>query len=39
MEIVTAPDMHSGAEAAAFARHLIDLLRALDVCDGKLEGA
>lgn len=38
MEIVTRPDMSSGAEAALFVRQLIEILTSLDVSDGKLAG-
>ena len=37
LEIVSAPDMHSGEEAAAYARYIRQLLRYLKVCDGNLE--
>lgn len=38
MEIVTLPDLRSGAEAAAFVRHLILLLKHIGTCDGNLAG-
>lgn len=38
MEIVTAPDMVDGQEAAQFVRNLIYLLKALNVSEGKLAG-
>ena len=38
MEIVTAPDMSTGAEAAAFVRELQLILRQLGTCDGKMQG-
>ena len=38
MEIVTEPDMTSGAQAAIFVRQLIALLKAIGVSDGKLAG-
>ncbi len=37
VEIVTAPDLRSGAEAAAFVRQLRAILMALDVNDGNME--
>ena len=37
LEIVSAPDMRSGEEAAAYARYVRQLLRYLQVCDGNLE--
>eukprot|EP00048_Salpingoeca_helianthica_P013449 m.200850 g.200850 ORF g.200850 m.200850 type:complete len:574 (-) comp15500_c1_seq9:243-1964(-) len=37
MEIVTAPDMHSGGEAAAFVEALVLILRTLGTCDGRME--
>lgn len=37
LEIVTAPDMTSPAEAAEYARTIRGILRYLDVCDGNLE--
>eukprot|EP01135_Chromosphaera_perkinsii_P006323 Nk52_evm52s485 gene=Nk52_evmTU52s485 len=36
MEIVTAPDLHSGAEAALFVKHVRRLVRALGTCDGNM---
>ena len=38
MEIVTAPDLSTGAEAAAFVRELQLLLRKIDTCDGMMQG-
>ncbi len=37
LEIVSGPDMHSPAEAAAYARTIRQIVRYLDVCDGNLE--
>lgn len=37
LEIVSAPEMHSPAEAAEYARTVRQILRYLDVCDGNLE--
>jgi aspartyl-tRNA(Asn)/glutamyl-tRNA(Gln) amidotransferase subunit B len=37
MEIVSRPDMHSAAEAAAFLRKLRSILRYLGTCDGNME--
>lgn len=37
LEIVSKPDMTSGAEAAEYARTVRSILRYLDVCDGNLE--
>ena len=37
LEIVSGPDMHSPAQAAAYARTLRQILRYLNVCDGNLE--
>ena len=37
VEIVSEPDMRSGAEAAATMRTLRQILRYLDVCDGNME--
>ena len=38
MEIVTEPDMSTGAEAAAFVRELQVLLRKIGTCDGMMQG-
>ena len=38
MEIVTAPVMSSGADAASFVRELQLLLRTIKTCDGNMEG-
>ncbi len=38
MEIVTAPAMQSGEEAAAFVTELLDVLRAIGSCHGNLAG-
>ena len=37
MEIVSRPDMRSGAEAAAYVKKLRGILRALGTCDGNME--
>ena len=37
LEIVSAPDLRSGKEAAEYARTIRQILRYLDVCDGNLE--
>jgi aspartyl-tRNA(Asn)/glutamyl-tRNA(Gln) amidotransferase subunit B len=37
LEIVSGPDMKTGAEAGAYARTVRQILRYLDVCDGNLE--
>ncbi|MBI4552002.1 MAG: Asp-tRNA(Asn)/Glu-tRNA(Gln) amidotransferase subunit GatB [Candidatus Latescibacteria bacterium] len=37
VEVVTAPDLSSAAEAAAFTRELRRIGRYLDVCDGNME--
>ena len=37
MEIVSRPDMHSAAEAAAYVRKLRSILRYLGTCDGNME--
>ena len=37
MEIVTAPDMNTGQEAAVFIKELLLLLKTLQVCDCKME--
>ena len=37
MEIVTAPDMKTGREAAVFIKELLLLLKTLQVCDCKME--
>lgn len=37
MEIVSRPDMRSGAEAAAYVKKLRAILRALGACDGNME--
>ncbi len=37
MEIVSRPDMRSGAEAAAYVKKLRAILRALGTCDGNME--
>lgn len=37
IEIVTEPDMHSGAEAAVFVRELRNYLRILGISDGKMQ--
>lgn len=37
LEIVSAPEMYSPAEAAEYARTVRQILRYLDVCDGNLE--
>jgi aspartyl-tRNA(Asn)/glutamyl-tRNA(Gln) amidotransferase subunit B len=37
LEIVSAPDLRSPAEAAEYARTVRQILRYLDVCDGNLE--
>ena len=36
-EIVSEPDMRSGAEAAAYAQELRRILRYLGVCDGNMQ--
>ena len=38
MEIVTEPDMKSGAEAAAFVKELRQILMAIHTCDGNIQG-
>ena len=38
MEIVTAPNMSTSAEAVTFVKELLDIIKALDVCDGSLSG-
>ena len=38
MEIVTAPVMSSGADAASFVKELQLLLRTIKTCDGNMEG-
>jgi aspartyl-tRNA(Asn)/glutamyl-tRNA(Gln) amidotransferase subunit B len=37
LEIVTNPDLHSGAEAEAFIRYFRSTVRFLGVCDGNME--
>ncbi len=37
LEIVTEPDMHSAAEAVAYARALHALVRWIDICDGNMQ--
>lgn len=37
LEIVSGPDMHSPAEAAAYGKAIRQIVRYLDVCDGNLE--
>lgn len=37
LEIVTGPDMHKAAEAAEYAKAILQIVRYLDVCDGNLE--
>eukprot|EP00047_Mylnosiga_fluctuans_P018427 m.70829 g.70829 ORF g.70829 m.70829 type:complete len:511 (-) comp7608_c0_seq3:170-1702(-) len=37
MEIVTEPDLHSGEQAASFVHTLIEILKTLGTCDGRLE--
>ena len=38
MEIVTEPDMKSGAEAAAFVKEMRQILMAIHTCDGNIQG-
>lgn len=38
VEIVTEPDLHSGAEAEAMVMQMRNLVRYLAVCDGNMEG-
>jgi aspartyl-tRNA(Asn)/glutamyl-tRNA(Gln) amidotransferase subunit B len=37
LELVTAPDFHRGQDAAHFVKQLQQLVRYLELCDGKLE--
>jgi aspartyl-tRNA(Asn)/glutamyl-tRNA(Gln) amidotransferase subunit B len=37
LEIVTEPDMHSAAEAVAYAKALHALVRWIDICDGNMQ--
>jgi aspartyl-tRNA(Asn)/glutamyl-tRNA(Gln) amidotransferase subunit B len=37
LEIVTEPDIRSSEEAGAFLRHLRQIVRYLDICDGNME--
>ena len=37
LEIVSAPDLHSAAEAAAYLKSLRSILRTLEICDGNME--
>lgn len=37
VEIVSAPDIRSAAEAGAYMRHIRQIVRYLDICDGNME--
>jgi aspartyl-tRNA(Asn)/glutamyl-tRNA(Gln) amidotransferase subunit B len=37
LEIVTEPDMHSAAEAVAYAKKLHELVQWIDICDGNMQ--